>query len=175
MNTSVDSTPAFIEATYKKMDANIATVKERLGRALTYGEKILYGHLDNAADAELIAGSSYIKTRPDRIALQDATAQMALLQFMQAGKVKVAVPSTVHCDHLIQAKLGAEQDLEIALRQIKDYQYMLAAQRLTTETDERKYAFDIKPDLKKMYEETIQKNQEILKIIRELSSLNIVE
>jgi len=70
---------------------------------------------------------------------------------------------------------AAEHDLKTALRQIEDYQYMLAVQRLTTETDERKYAFDIKPDLKKRYEETIQKNQAVLKIIRELSSLNIVE
>ena len=69
----------------------------------------------------------------------------------------------------------AEHDLEVALQYIEDYQYMLAAQRLTTETDERKYAFDIKPDLKKKYEETIQKNQEVLKIIQELSNLNIVE
>ena len=92
MNTSVDSTPAFVEATYKKMDANITTVRERLNRPLTYGEKILYGHLDNAAETELIAGTSYIKTRPDRIALQDATAQMAILQFMLAEKNEAAVP-----------------------------------------------------------------------------------
>ncbi len=70
---------------------------------------------------------------------------------------------------------AAEYDLKTALKQIEDYQYMLAAQRLTTETDERKYAFDIKPDLKKQYEETIQKNQEVMKIIQELSSLNIVK
>lgn len=69
----------------------------------------------------------------------------------------------------------AEHDLKVALKYIEDYQYMLAAQRLTTETDERKYAFDLKPDLKKRYEETIQKNQDVLKIIRELSNLNIVK
>ena len=69
----------------------------------------------------------------------------------------------------------AEHDLKIALQQIDDYQYMLAAQRLTTETDNRKYAFDIKPDLKKQYEETIQKNQEVLKIIQELSTLNMIK
>jgi len=76
---------------------------------------------------------------------------------------------------LKQAVETAEYDLKVALLQIEDYQYMLAAQRLTTETDERKYAFDIKPDLKKKYEETIQKNQGVLKIIQELSNLNIVE
>ncbi|MBL4904414.1 MAG: aconitate hydratase, partial [Desulfocapsa sp.] len=128
MNTSVDSTPAFIEATYKKMDANIAIVKERLRRSLTYGEKILYGHLDNAADAELVAGSSYIKTRPDRIALQDATAQMAVLQFMLADKDYAAVPVTVHCDHLIRAQKGAISDLNIALTENKEvYDFLSSA------------------------------------------------
>ncbi len=127
MNTSVDSTPAFIEATYKKMDANIATIRERLGRPLTYGEKILYGHLDNAAEAELVAGSSYIKTRPDRIALQDATAQMAILQFMLAEKDEAAVPVTVHCDHLIRAQKGAEADLKIALTENKEVYDFLAS------------------------------------------------
>ncbi len=127
MNTSVDSTPTFIEATYQKMDANIATIRERLGRPLTYGEKILYGHLDNAAEAELVAGSSYIKTRPDRIALQDATAQMAILQFMLAEKDEAAVPVTVHCDHLIRAHKGAEADLKIARTENKEVYDFLAS------------------------------------------------
>lgn len=78
-------------------------------------------------------------------------------------------------DMLARAVAAAEHDLDVALLQIHDYQYMLAAQRLTTGADERKYAFDIKPDLKKKYEETIQKNEEVLKIVRELSTLNIVE
>jgi aconitate hydratase len=128
MNTSVDSTPAFIETTYKKMDANIATIRKRLGRALTYGEKILYGHLDNAAEAELEAGTSYIKTRPARIALQDATAQMAVLQFMLAEKDEAAVPVTVHCDHLIRAQKGAESDLNIARAENKEvYDFLSSA------------------------------------------------
>ncbi len=127
MNTSVDSTPAFIEATYKKMDANIATVRKRLGRPLTYGEKILYGHLDNAAEAELVAGKSYIKTRPDRIALQDATAQMAILQFMLAEKDEAAVPVTVHCDHLIRAQKGADSDIKIARTENKEVYDFLAS------------------------------------------------
>jgi len=99
MSSLVDSTPQFIEAVYQKMDTNIALVKKRLGRPLTYGEKILYGHLDNAMEADLVAGVSYVKTCPDRVALQDATAQMAILQFMLAGKDEAAVPVTVHCDH----------------------------------------------------------------------------
>lgn len=82
---------------------------------------------------------------------------------------------TERLEMLALAVEAAEYDLKTALKQIEDYQYMLAAQRLTTETDERKYAFDIKPNLKKQYEETIQKNQEVLRIIEELSSLNIVK
>lgn len=128
MNTSVDSTPALIEATYKKMDANIAIIKKRLGRALTYGEKILYGHLDNAAEAELEAGKSYVKTRPDRVALQDATAQMAVLQFMLAEKDEAAVPVTIHCDHLIRAHKGAKSDLNTARTENKEvYDFLSSA------------------------------------------------
>ncbi len=127
MTPSVDSTPAFIEAVYKKMETNTAIVRKRLNRALTYGEKILYGHLDNAAEAELKAGSSYIKTRPDRIALQDATAQMAVLQFMLAEKDEAAVPVTVHCDHLIRAQKGAESDLNIARIENKEVYDFLAS------------------------------------------------
>ncbi len=127
MNTSVDSTPAFIENVYKKMETNIAVIKKRLGRSLTYGEKILYGHLDNAAEAQLEPGVSYIKTRPDRIALQDATAQMAVLQFMLAGKDEAAVPVSVHCDHLIRAQRGAEDDLRTARTENREVYDFLAS------------------------------------------------
>ncbi len=128
MTTSVDSTASFIEAVYKKMDANIERVKKRLGRPLTYTEKILYGHLDNATDAGLEPGTSYIKTRPDRIALQDATAQMAILQFMLAGKNEASVPVTVHCDHLIRAEKGAKGDLDKARRENREvYDFLSSA------------------------------------------------
>ncbi len=110
------------------MDANIAIIKKRLGRGLTYGEKILYGHLDNAEDAELEAGKSYVKTRPDRIALQDATAQMAVLQFMLAEKDEAAVPVTIHCDHLIRAHKGAKSDLNTARTENKEvYDFLSSA------------------------------------------------
>lgn len=110
------------------MEANIATIKKRLGRGLTYGEKILYGHLDNAAEAELEAGKSYVKTRPDRVALQDATAQMAVLQFMLAEKDEAAVPVTIHCDHLIRAHKGAKNDLDIARTENKEvYDFLSSA------------------------------------------------
>jgi aconitate hydratase len=90
----------------------VAAARQLLGRPLTLTEKILFSHLwDNAAPQAFGRGSDYVDFAPDRVAMQDATAQMALLQFMQAGRPKVAVPSTVHCDHLITAKTGAGEDL----------------------------------------------------------------
>ena len=86
-----------------------------MGRPLTYSEKILCSHLFSTQQPEAFKrGESYVDFAPDRVAMQDATAQMALLQFMQAGKKKVAVPSTVHADHLIQARVGADKDLQEA-------------------------------------------------------------
>jgi len=96
---------------YDKMAENIKIVRERLGRPLTYAEKIVYGHLADPQNQEIARGKSYLNLHPDRVACQDATAQMALLQFMSAGLPTVAVPTTVHCDHLIQAQTGAENDL----------------------------------------------------------------
>ncbi|CDF90035.1 ZYBA0S05-07426g1_1 [Zygosaccharomyces bailii CLIB 213] len=90
---------------------NVDIVKKRLGRPLTYAEKILYGHLDKPHEQEIERGVSYLKLRPDRVACQDATAQMAILQFMSANLPEVAKPLTVHCDHLIQAQVGGEKDL----------------------------------------------------------------
>jgi len=100
---------------YEVYTDRVLIAKKKLDRPLTFSEKILFGHLDSVGHIEkAIRGSSYIDFNPDRVAMQDATAQMALLQFMMAGKKKVAVPSTVHCDHLIQAKIGADQDLSRA-------------------------------------------------------------
>jgi len=96
---------------YEKMAENIKIVRERLNRPLTYAEKIVYGHLADPHNQEIARGQSYLNLHPDRVACQDATAQMALLQFMSAGLPTVAVPTTVHCDHLIQAQVGAESDL----------------------------------------------------------------
>ncbi len=101
-----------IKAVYRTLGERIAKVKELTRKPLTLAEKILYSHLDEGMPTEVYTrGKSYVNFKPDRIACQDATAQMALLQFMQAGKKKVAVPTTVHCDHLIQAKQGAAPDL----------------------------------------------------------------
>jgi aconitate hydratase len=97
---------------YQKMSENLSIVRARLNnRPLTFAEKILYSHLDDPHGQEIERGSSYLKLRPDRVACQDATAQMALLQFMSAGMPSVATPSTVHCDHLIEAQVGGEKDL----------------------------------------------------------------
>ena len=105
-----------IKEVYSQMPGRIEKARQLVGRPLTLSEKILYSHLwdDNAAKA-YERGKDYVDFAPDRIACQDATAQMALLQFMQAGKKQVAVPTTVHCDHLIQAKVGATKDLQFAL------------------------------------------------------------
>jgi aconitate hydratase len=105
-----------IKKVYAEMPARIAKARELTGKPLTLSEKILYSHLwEGKASAAYKRGKDYVDFAPDRIACQDATAQMALLQFMQAGKDKVAVPTTVHCDHLIQAKVGATIDLQHAL------------------------------------------------------------
>jgi aconitate hydratase len=96
---------------YKKMSENLAIVRSRLNKPLTYAEKILYSHLDDPHGQEIERGKSYLKLRPDRVACQDATAQMAILQFMSAGMPSVATPSTVHCDHLIEAQIGGAKDL----------------------------------------------------------------
>ncbi len=105
-----------IKEIYSKFPERVEAAKKLTGKSLTLAEKILYAHLwDIKSNKAFVRGKDYVDFAPDRIACQDATAQMALLQFMQAGKNKVAVPTTVHCDHLIQAKVGATKDLQTAL------------------------------------------------------------
>ena len=107
-----------IRKVYAAFPERVAAAREIVGRPLTLSEKILYTHLwEGNASQAYERGKSYVDFAPDRVAMQDATAQMALLQFMQAGKKKVAVPSTVHCDHLIQAKVGASADLQRSLNE----------------------------------------------------------
>ena len=98
-----------IQQVYAGLAARVDAARALVGRPLTLAEKILYAHLfDNAPPGEaFVRGTSYVDFAPDRVAMQDATAQMALLQFMQAGRAQAAVPSTVHCDHLIPAEVGA--------------------------------------------------------------------
>jgi aconitate hydratase len=110
-----------IKALYEAMPAKIKAAREKLERPLTLTEKILYAHLNEESPVDNFArGKDYVFFSPDRVAMQDATAQMALLQFMTCGRQVAAVPSTVHCDHLIQAKVGAEQDLAVAIDENKE-------------------------------------------------------
>jgi aconitate hydratase len=109
-----------IKTVYAGLKAKVEAARKVLGRPLTYTEKILYAHLFDPVTKELTRGKDYADLAPDRVAMQDATAQMALLQFMSAGKKTTAVPSTVHCDHLIQAMTGAREDLDRANSENKE-------------------------------------------------------
>jgi aconitate hydratase len=115
-----------IQKTYQALPGRIEAARKLLKKPMTLTEKILYGHLFNKLPEQPFQrGGDYVEFSPDRVAMQDATAQMALLQFMQAGKDRVAVPSTVHCDHLIQAKAGAAADLQTALHTNEEvYQFL---------------------------------------------------
>src|SRR6478609_916227 len=110
-----------IKAVYSRFGERVEAARKLVGKPLTLTEKILYAHLyEGKATTAYERGKSYVEFSPDRVAMQDATAQMALLQFMSAGKKKVAVPSTVHCDHLIVAKVGAKDDLVNANSESKE-------------------------------------------------------
>jgi aconitate hydratase len=111
---------------YEKLTETLKIVSGRLNRPLTLSEKVLYSHLDDPKNQEVERGKSYLRLRPDRVAMQDATAQMALLQFISSGLPKVAVPSTVHCDHLIEAQVGGEKDLARAKELNKEVYNFLA-------------------------------------------------
>jgi aconitate hydratase len=114
-----------IRAFYNEMPASVSETRKKLGRPLTLSEKILYSHIYNKSGlGSYKRGTDYVDFAPDRVAMQDATAQMALLQFMMAGKEKTAVPASVHCDHLIMAKSGAAEDLKSAIytnREVYDF------------------------------------------------------
>lgn len=117
-----------IKNVYAQFGTRIAAARNVVGKPLTLSEKILYAHLwDNPATRAFERGKDYVDFAPDRVAMQDATAQMALLQFMQAGRKKVAVPSSVHCDHLITAQVGSEQDLNVAVNSNKEVYDFLAS------------------------------------------------
>lgn len=123
-----ETTKELVENTYKKTERNLEVIRKRLGRGLTLSEKILLGHLDDPENQELDRGKATLALRPDRVAMQDATAQMAVLQFMQAGMAHVQVPSTIHCDHLIQAYEGAGEDTKNAITTNKEvYDFLRSA------------------------------------------------
>ncbi|NBO81132.1 MAG: aconitate hydratase, partial [Actinobacteria bacterium] len=112
---SANTPLSLVHDVYAKLPGNVAVARERLGRPLTLTEKILFNHLADPRGQAVERGRSYADFHPDRVAMQDATAQMALLQFMTAGLPTTAVPSTVHCDHLIMAKVGARIDMGVAI------------------------------------------------------------
>jgi aconitate hydratase len=116
-----------IKKIYSELPSKIAAARKLTNKPLTLSEKILYSHLYAPTSKAYERGKDYVDFAPDRVAMQDATAQMALLQFMTCGRSKVAVPSTVHCDHLIQAKVGATEDLKIALDVNKEVYDFLAS------------------------------------------------
>jgi aconitate hydratase len=125
-----------IKSLYAGMGARIEAARKVVGKPLTLTEKILYSHLADALPTSAYTrGNSYVDFNPDRVAMQDATAQMALLQFMQAGRPKVAVPSTVHCDHLITAKTSSEKDLTRAIEVNKEvYDFLTSVSNKYFET-----------------------------------------
>lgn len=114
MAQKIETTKEMMTQVYKNTREKTAIIQKRLNRSLTLAEKIIYGHLDDPQNQDLEKGKSFLLLRPDRVAMQDATAQMALLQFMLAEKTEAAVPSTVHCDHLIQAYQGKDADMKSA-------------------------------------------------------------
>src|SRR5881628_3597186 len=116
-----------VKKLYAKMPDAVARARKKFGRGLTLTEKILVSHVDNWETQGWERGKAMLALRPDRVAMQDATAQMAMLQFMQAGKTKVAVPSTIHCDHLIRAESGSQKDLVRAVDENKEVYNFLAS------------------------------------------------
>ena len=117
-----------IKRLYERLAAAHAAARTRFGRPLTLTEKILVTHVRDLANQEFVRGQSYLLLQPDRVAMQDATAQMAILQFMQARRETVAVPTTVHCDHLIQARVGASEDMKAALDANREvYEFLRSA------------------------------------------------
>ena len=125
---AIESTPEFVGKVYATMEKNLAIARRRLGRPLSLAEKVLLGHLDDPENQELSAGESYLMLRPDRVGQQDVTGQMSILQFMQAGRKRVAVPTTVHCDHLIQARVEGKSDTSAAVVENSEvYEFLRSA------------------------------------------------
>ena len=125
---AIESTPEMASAVYATVARNLAVVRRRLGKPLTLADKILLGHLDDPEHQELEPGKSYLLVRPDRVVFQDVLGQTGLLQFMQTRREKVAVPATVHCDHLIQARVEGGSDLRESLAENKEvYDFLRSA------------------------------------------------
>ena len=125
---TIESTPEMAAKVYATKERNLKIVRRRLGRPLTLADKVLLGHLDDPENQEMEPGKSYLSLRPDRVILQDVLGQTGMLQFTQTKKDKVAVPTTIHCDHLIQARVGAESDLRESVQENNEvYDFLRSA------------------------------------------------
>jgi len=125
---TIEPTPEFVSGVYEIMERNLKVVREKLDRPLTLADKVLLSHLDDPASQEMIPGQSYLLLRPDRVILQDVLGQTAMLQFMQTRRDHVVVPTTVHCDHLIQARVEGKSDLKESLEENKEvYDFLRSA------------------------------------------------
>ena len=111
----IETTPEMVSNVYKKSEENISKFRKIMGRPLTLAEKILAGHLVEIEEKNLDDSKNYVFLKPDRVALQDVTGQMVILQFIQAGLKQTSLPTTVHCDHLIRAKVEGETDMRVSL------------------------------------------------------------
>ncbi len=126
--SQIDATPAMAEGIYRRMARNLEVVRKRLGKPLTLADKVLLGHLDDPERQELERGRSNLSLRPDRVVFQDVLGQSGMLQFMQTRRARVAVPTTIHCDHLIQARTGAVADLDVAREESREvFDFLRAA------------------------------------------------
>jgi aconitate hydratase len=125
---TIESTPEMAAKVYATMERNLKIVRRRLGKPLTLADKVLLGHLDDPENQDMEPGKSYLSLRPDRVILQDVLGQTGMLQFMQTKRDKVAVPTTIHCDHLIQARTGAESDLRASVQENSEvYDFLRSA------------------------------------------------
>lgn len=127
----IETTPELVAHVYKKAEENIKKFRKMVNRSLTLSEKILIGHFEDIDDASNIeSGKSYVFLRPDRVALQDVTGQTTILQFMQAGLKRTILPTTVHCDHLIQARVEGDSDTKAAISENSEvYKFLESASR----------------------------------------------
>ena len=132
---TIDSTPEMAANVYANVERALEIVRRRLSRPLTLADKVLLGHLADPEGQDLQPGASYLAARPDRVVLQDVLGQTAMLQFMQTRRVSVAVPTTLHCDHLIQARTAAERDLRESLTENEEICNFSGPQRPSTESD----------------------------------------
>src|SRR5215813_539643 len=117
---TIEATAGMASQVYATIERNVAIVRRRLGKPLTLADKVLLGHLDDPEHQDLEPGKSYLSLRPDRVVFQDVLGQSGLLQFMQTKRDKVAVPATIHCDHLIQARVEGASDLRESLAENKE-------------------------------------------------------